>query len=260
MGVLISKDVLNTIRNPMLLKSRIFSTIFVSIFTSGVYYRFTGEYTERLNWTALSGFYFFMAIFMLMSALSPVELVFPLERGVFLKEEGSKLYSTFNYFLSRNIVELPASFIFPLLATLIMYWFVGLSSTPGQFFITYLIAYLLTVNGLSLGLLLGAMIEDQKAVAEVTPILLLPLVLFSGFFKNSASLPRWIGWVEYISPIKYGFSSWMQNEVSEASTSNIAELNFDTSMWLGIGLLIIMSMALRVASLFFLWIMRKRLE
>jgi len=201
-----------------------------------------------------------MTISMMMSSLSPVELVFPLERGVFLKEEGSKLYSTFNYFLSRNIVELPASFIFPLLMTLIMYWFVGLSSTPGQFFINYLIGYLLTVNGLSLGLMLGAMIEDQKAVAEVTPIILLPLFLFSGFFKNSANLPRWIGWIEYISPIKYGFSAWMQNEVSEASASNIAELNFDTSMWLGIGMLIVLSVAFRVASLFFLWFMRKKLE
>ena len=41
-GVLVRKDVLNTIRNPMLLKSRIFSTIFVAIFTSGVFYQFTG--------------------------------------------------------------------------------------------------------------------------------------------------------------------------------------------------------------------------
>ena len=141
-----------------------------------------------------------------------------------------------------------------------MYWFVGLSSTPGQFFVFYLIAYLLTVNGISLGLMLGAMIQDQKSVSVVTPIILLPFFLFSGFFKNSANLPRWIGWIEYISPIKYGFSSWLQNEVSNASASNIAELNFDTSIWMGIGMLIVLSVAFRVASLFFLWAMRSRQE
>lgn len=92
-----------------------------------------------------------------------------------------------------------------------MYWFVGLSSTVSQFFIFYLISYLLTVNGISLGLMLGAMIQDQKSVSVITPIVLVPFFLFSGFFKNSANLPEWIGWIEYISPIKYGFSSWLQN-------------------------------------------------
>jgi ATP-binding cassette, subfamily G (WHITE), eye pigment precursor transporter len=94
----------------------------------------------------------------MMSALAPVELVFPTERAVFLKEEGSKLYSVFSYYMSRNIIELPSSFIFPLLQVLIMYWFAGLSNTAGQFFIHFLVAYLIYVNGISLGLMLGSMI------------------------------------------------------------------------------------------------------
>jgi ABC-type multidrug transport system permease subunit len=92
-----------------------------------------------------------------------------------------------------------------------MYWFVGLSSTPGQFFIFYLIAYLLTVNGISLGLMLGSMIQDQKSVSVVTPIIIIPFVLFSGFFKNTGTLSSWLGWIQYVSPIKYAFSSWVQN-------------------------------------------------
>ena len=70
----------------MLLKSRIVSTIFLSIYTSGLYYRFTGEHTSMLNWRALTGFLFFIGITSLMSALAPIVLVFPTERAVFLKE------------------------------------------------------------------------------------------------------------------------------------------------------------------------------
>jgi ABC-type multidrug transport system permease subunit len=179
---------------------------------------------------------------------------------VFLKEEGAKLYSTFSYFLSRNIVELPTSIIFPLLMTLIMYWFVGLSSTVEQFFIFYLVAYLLTLNGISLGLMLGAMILDQKSVAVVTPIVLLPFFLFSGLFKNTGNIPVWIGWIQYISPIKYGFSSWVQNEVQFASQSNVNELNLDTSLWLSIGLLALLGVSFRMLSLLFLWLLRSRLQ
>jgi len=244
----------------MLLQSRIFATVFLAIYTSGVFFRFDGNYTERLNWRALTGFFFFMSISTMMNALNPVELVFPSERGVFLKEEGAKLYSTFSYFLSRNIVELPTSIIFPMLMTLIMYWFVGLSSTVDQFFIFYLVAYLLTLNGISLGLMLGAMILDQKSVAVVTPIVLLPFFLFSGFFKNSGNIPVWIGWIQYISPIKFGFSAWIQNEVQFAAQSNVDELNLDTNLWLSVGLLLLLGVSFRMTSLFFLWLLRSRLQ
>ena len=90
-----------------------------------------------------------------------------------------------------------------------MYWFVGLSDTLVQFWIYYLVAYLITINGSSLGLMMGSVILDQKAVGAVTPIVLLPVILFSGFFKNTANLSEWIGWIQYISPVKYGFTAWI---------------------------------------------------
>jgi hypothetical protein len=39
-----------------------------------------------------------------MSSVSPIILTFPLEKGVFLKEQSSKMYSVGSYFLSRNLV------------------------------------------------------------------------------------------------------------------------------------------------------------
>ncbi len=148
---------------------------------------------------------------MCFSALTPVQLVFPMDRTVFLKEESAKLYSTFAYFISRNIIEIPYSFIFPFLQALILYWFVGLTSTVNQFFIFYLIAYLLTLNGVSLGLMLGSMITDAKSVSAITPIVVIPFVLFSGFFKNSGNIPDWIGWIQYVSPMKYSYIAWINN-------------------------------------------------
>lgn len=82
---------------------------------------------------------------------------------------------------------------------------VDMANTAGQFFIHVLVFALMSFNGASLGLLIGSVILDPKSVSAVVPILLLPLILFSGFFKNRDDLPAWIGWAEYISPLKYGF-------------------------------------------------------
>jgi hypothetical protein len=38
MGALAHRNVLNTIRNPMLLKAKIFQTIFMALFVGGIYF------------------------------------------------------------------------------------------------------------------------------------------------------------------------------------------------------------------------------
>lgn len=43
---------------------------------------------------------------------------------------------------------------------------------------------LLSLCGNSLGLMGGCMFKDVKVAAGVVPMIIMPLVLFSGFFKN----------------------------------------------------------------------------
>jgi ABC-type multidrug transport system permease subunit len=90
-----------------------------------------------------------------------------------------------------------------------MYWFVGLASSAKQFFTFYLISYLLGYSGSSIGLVIGSVVTDIKSVSTVTPLITLPLFLFSGLFKNFGGLPTWIGWLQYISPIKYAYTAYL---------------------------------------------------
>ena len=146
-----------------------------------------------------------------MTSMVPSALTFPNERQIFLKEENSRLYSTTAYFLSRNIVELPYGVIFPLIEILIVYWFAGLSSTATQFFICLLVLYLLSFNGMSFGMLFGSIIEDQRSVSQLIPIISLVISLVSGYYKNLANLPAWMGWVQYLSPLRYSFEAFVRN-------------------------------------------------
>jgi hypothetical protein len=70
----------------MLIKLRFFQTVFLAIYTGGLYCQFSGEYVSEINWYKYTGFFFFIAINFMMMSLVPVELIFPLERDVFLKE------------------------------------------------------------------------------------------------------------------------------------------------------------------------------
>lgn len=174
-----------------------------------------------------------------------------------MKEQDSKMYQTSHYFLAKNMIEIPEHFIIPLITVAIYYFMVDLAGTSGQFFVHWLGFCFMSFCGASLGLFLGSVVMDEKDVAAIVPIFILPMITFSGFFKNRDDLPVWIGWLEYLSPNKYSFIGFMENEVIYKD-SFIDRLSFDIGKWEAIGILIALGMAFRLLALFFLWFLRKK--
>lgn len=210
---LIHRDFINIVRNPLLIKARIFQTLFMAVFAGGIFFGVAHRYLSVSGWSGLQGFSLFVGTNSLLLSTGPVSIVFPLERDVFRKEQGSKLYGVWSYFISRNIIELPYSFIFPIFQSLIFYWMVGLNSTPEQFFTFYLILYLTSFIGGSLGMLIGSLANDSRGSGALLSLFIFVFLIFSGLLKNLANIPSWIGWIQYISPVKYTFASLIQNAV-----------------------------------------------
>lgn len=77
-----------------------------------------------------------------------------------------------------------------------------------------MIFFLISFAGNSLGLFLGCAVSDAKLITVLMPVVILPFVLFSGFYKNRNDLPVWLFWLEYLSPLKYGFISFIRNELN----------------------------------------------
>ena len=122
------------------------------------------------------------------------------------------MYKLSEYFLSRNLIEIPYIVIIPFIFLFISYWMIGLGNTPEQFFIMYLIIFLMSFTGTGCGLLLGALVTDPIILSELISFLLLPLLSFSGYFKNYSNMPAWNGWIRFISPFNYSFTALVGNE------------------------------------------------
>lgn len=63
--------------------------------------------------------------------------------------------------------------------------------------------------GNSLGIMTGSIFKDAKRASAMTPLLLLPMMMFSGLYNKLNSIPDWIGWLQYISPFRYGLQAVM---------------------------------------------------
>jgi ABC-type multidrug transport system permease subunit len=65
--------------------------------------------------------------------------------------------------------------------------------------------------GSSLGMLIGSIVSDAKSVMPIVSVVVAPLILFAGYFKNRQDLPKWVGWIEFISPNRYCFIAYLNN-------------------------------------------------
>lgn len=119
--------------------------------------------------------------------------------------------------------------------------------------------FLCSFAGNSFGLLASSFFSDPKVASGLVPLIVLPLMLFSGFYKNRKDLPEWLGWIEYISPIKYSFIGLANNEY-KGTNAPISLLSFEIDMWTAAGILIGLGVATRLGSLLVLYLLRSKLQ
>ena len=59
---------------------------------------------------------------------------------------------------------------------------------------------------------MGTIFSDKQLAVTLTPVVVIPFALFSGFFLNSNQIPDYLLPFEYASLFKYGYQSLFLNE------------------------------------------------
>lgn len=122
------------------------------------------------------------------------------------------MYSVTAYYLAKILVETPVLALTPMIFALIVYFGVGLTITASQFFIFYASLFLIVQCAASWGYFVSSIFEKEEMATALSPIIIMPLILFGGQFANSKNIQPWISWFQYISPIRYGLEAMTANE------------------------------------------------
>ena len=76
---------------------------------------------------------------------------------------------------------------------------------------------MMSLVGNSIGFFTGSLFKDVKKASGMAPLLLLPLMMFSGMYNKLNSIPSWIAWLQYISPFRYGLHMSLLNQYHSAT-------------------------------------------
>lgn len=147
------------------------------------------------------------------NAIQNVILIFPDERPVFLREANNNMYAVSAYFWAKIVSELPSSILTPGIFGSIVYYAIGFNTNDWEKFPTFLLILFLIYNASgSYALIIGTIFSDKQLAVTLTPVLIIPFMLFAGFFVNQDNIPWWLREFQYMSIFKYGYQALFLNE------------------------------------------------
>ncbi|CDY63360.1 BnaC07g50020D [Brassica napus] len=225
--------------------------ICIGSITMTVYLR-TGAKRDLVHANYLMGSLFFSIFKMLADGLP--ELTLTISRlSVFYKQKELYFYPAWAYAVPSAILKIPISFLEAFLWTSLTYYVIGYSPDIGRFFRQFLIFFALHLSCISMFRAIAATFRDFVLSTTIGTLSVVLLSLFGGFVLRKPSMPAWLQWGFWLSPLSYAEIAITSNEFfstrwSKTTSGNrtLGEevldargLNFgDQSYWSAFGALI----------------------
>jgi len=198
---LLWRGFLSTLKDPKLLQIKLILAIVVALILGTIY--FGQDCSTKEGIRNIRGALFLMITNQTFSNVFPVIQVFTIELGIFMREHFNGMYRTDTYYISRQIAEIPVQVLSSLIFTCIYYWMVGLNSDPIRFLIACLINILIAQAAVGFGYMTACLAPSLPIALEISGPVIVPLMIFGGFFLDSNSVPSWLVWLKYVGWFLY---------------------------------------------------------
>lgn len=106
-----------------------------------------------------------------------------------MRELSNNMYRASSFYISKVFTDLPFQLLYPTIFTVIFYWMIGFKDDAATFFITLGAVLLVSNVAASIGLSIGIGAKDANTAFAMIPLVLMPFMIFSGYFVNVASCP-----------------------------------------------------------------------
>lgn len=209
--VMMKRAFSNALRNKMIIRVKLVQAIILAVVIDIIFWKIPHR-GDDAQVQDRAGVLFFYVMNMIMGNAMGILAVFSKERAVFEREYQSGMYSLPAYFLSKTMVELPFLILIPLFFAVITYFAIGLRMAADRFFIAAVVIIIVANVGTGMGLWAACSFKALEIALALVPVMILPLMMFSGLFVNLDDVPAWIRWFKWVSPIKYGYVALMTNE------------------------------------------------
>ncbi|XP_041365025.1 broad substrate specificity ATP-binding cassette transporter ABCG2-like [Gigantopelta aegis] len=201
----------NITRNPQAAISQITVMLLFAVVVGMIYYQLDNSLESGIQNRV--GVFFFLIMNQVFGNLSAVEL-FIKERTIFMHENISGFYRVSAFFLSKIFCDVIPMRLLPTAAlSTVAYWMIGLQPTASHFFIFLITLFHTTLAACSLAFAISASMRLRAVANLIISTIYSFMMLFSGLLINLDTMSDWLGWLRWLSILRYSMDALSINEL-----------------------------------------------
>jgi ATP-binding cassette subfamily G (WHITE) protein 2 (PDR) len=134
------------------------------------------------------------------------------QRPVVEKHNSYAFYHPATEAIAGIVADIPVKFIQAVVFNIVLYFLGQLRYTPGQFFLFFLVTYIATFVMAAIFRSTAALTKTASQAMALAGVLVLVLVIYTGFVVRIPSMVVWFSWLRWINPLFYAFEILLANE------------------------------------------------
>jgi ABC-type multidrug transport system permease subunit len=123
------------------------------------------------------------------------------QRPIVEKHNSYAFYHPFTEAIAGVVADIPVKFIQAVVFNIILYFLAQLRYTAGQFFLFFIVTYMATFIMAAIFRTTAAVTKTASQAMAGAGVLVLMLVIYTGFVIRIPEMPDWFGWIRWINPI-----------------------------------------------------------
>ncbi|KAJ5961268.1 CDR ABC transporter [Penicillium vulpinum] len=188
--------------------SALIGNTIMALIIGSVFYQLEGDVTSFYSRGAL--LFFAVLLNSFSSALEILTLY--AQRPIVEKQARYAMYHPFAEAISSMICDMPYKMLNAVTFNITLYFMTGLRQEAGAFFTFLFFSFVTT---LTMSMIFRTIASYSRTLSQAlvpAAILILGLVIYTGFTIPTRNMLGWSRWMNYIDPIAYGFETLIVNE------------------------------------------------
>ncbi|KAJ5789156.1 uncharacterized protein N7518_006167 [Penicillium psychrosexuale] len=188
--------------------SALIGNTIMALIIGSVFFQLPGDVTSFYSRGAL--LFFAVLLNSFSSALEILTLYS--QRPIVEKQARYAMYHPFAEAISSMLCDMPYKIANAITFNITLYFMTGLRQTGGAFFTFLLFSFVTTMTMSMVFRTIASYSRTLSQALVPAAILILGLVIYTGFTIPTRNMLGWSRWMNYIDPIAYGFETLIVNE------------------------------------------------
>lgn len=187
----------------------IFSQVAQALIIGSVFY---GTPLSTGSFFAKGSVLFFAVLLSALQSIVEINTLYA-QRPIVAKHKSYAFYHPFTEAVAGIVADLPIKFCVTTVFNIILYFLAGLRTEPSQFFIFFLFNFMAMLTMSAIFRSTAAVTKTISAALAIAGIMVLWIVIYTGFTMQRSYMHPWFKWTSWINPVAYAFEALLVNEV-----------------------------------------------